>query len=85
MMTLHIELPDDLRSIVSLDEEQLTGLAREALLVRLYERGEISSGKAAELLNVSRREFLDRLADYGVSSFDDSADLSVEMKHGRRA
>ena len=83
-MTLHIELPDDLRNIVSLDEEQLAGLAREALLVRLYERGELSSGKAAQLLNLTRREFLARLADYGVSSFDDDVDFSAEMKHGRR-
>ena len=82
MTTLHIALPEDVLKASSMDEQALTDLAREALLVRLYERGALSSGKAARLLSISRREFLDRLGQYGVSSFDEDIDLAAEMQRG---
>ena len=81
--TLQIELPDEVSDILSLDEAELSSLALEALLIRLYERGELSSGKAAELLGISRRKFLDQLGQYAISSFDDDVDLVAEMEHGR--
>ena len=79
--TLQIELPDEVRDILGLDEAELSSLALEALVMRLYERGELSSGKAAELLGISRREFLDRLGQYAISSFDDDVDLVAEVAH----
>ncbi|MGI8588884.1 MAG: UPF0175 family protein [Chloroflexia bacterium] len=83
MTILRIELPDDVRNALALDAQELTALAREALLVRLYERGELSSGKAAELLGISRRAFLEVIDRYGVSSFDEKADFAAEALHGR--
>lgn len=83
MTMLQIALPDDVRDALALDDTQLTALALEALLVRLYERGELSSGKAAELLGISRREFLARLDQSGISSFDEDIDFAAEMQHGR--
>jgi predicted HTH domain antitoxin len=80
---LRIDLPDDLRSVLSLNERELTHLALEALIVRLYERGELSSGKAAEILHISRREFLQTLDQYGVSPFDEGTDFAEEMQGGR--
>jgi predicted HTH domain antitoxin len=60
----------------------LERLAQEAFLVRLYSLGEISSGRAAEILHTSRREFLDLLGRYGVSIFDEQADLEAEARRG---
>src|SRR5437588_11718280 len=80
MTILQIELPDELREALALDAQELTALAREALLVRLYERGDLSSGKAAELLGISRRAFLEILDRYGVSSFDDEVDFVAEAQ-----
>jgi predicted HTH domain antitoxin len=80
MKVLRIELPDELLSAVGEDKAQ--ALAREALLVRLYELGEVSTGRAAEILGVSRREFLDLLGAYGVSEFDDTIDLLGEASRG---
>ncbi len=82
MTTLRIMLPDDVRGALSLGEDELAALALEALLVRLVDRGEISSGRAAELLHVSRRQFLDLLGGYGVSTFDEGADLAAEARRG---
>lgn len=83
MLTLNIPLPDDIRDALPISEEELAALALEALLVRLYERGDLSSGKAAEILHVSRREFLELLGEYGVSAFDEDADLAAEARYGR--
>lgn len=83
MTTLQIAVPDDVLDDLALSTDALTTLAREALFVRLYERGELSSGKAARLLSISRREFLDLLGQYGVSSFDEQIDFAAETQHGR--
>ncbi len=79
MTTLTIEVPDELLANVA-HRNQLELLAREALLVRLFDQGEISSGKAAEILGVSRRAFLDLLSKYHVSEFDDEMDLEKEAR-----
>ncbi len=69
---LEIQYPDDLLN--GIDEPHLRTLAREALYAKLYEQGIISSGRAAELLGITRWDFLDLLGRYGVSYFDDAID-----------
>lgn len=72
MRVLEIEYPDDLLS--GIDEPHLQALAREALYAKLYEQGLLSSGRAAQLLGITRWDFLDLLGRYGVSYFDDAID-----------
>lgn len=79
MKTLHIELPDD--ALDGMSEEQAQAVAREALLVKLYDLGVISTGRASEILGISRRAFLDLLGEYGVSLFDESMDLAEELRN----
>jgi len=81
MTRIHIECPDDLATNQS--PAALAELAQQAFLVRLYQLGRISSGRAAETLHTSRREFLDLLGDYGVSMFDDDTDVEAEASCGR--
>lgn len=50
---IEIEYPDEALS-AGLDEAQIKALAREALYVRLYEQGALSSGRAAALLGMTR-------------------------------
>lgn len=77
MKSLELEVPDDLYA--SVGEEQMRALAREALLVRLYELGRVGSGRAAEALGMSRRDFLTTvLGRYGVSHFDEDVDIAAE-------
>lgn len=82
MTTIQIPLPDEVVDDLSLSGQALADLAREALLVQLYARGELASGTAAHLLGISRRTFLDLLGRYGVSIFDEQIDLATEMRHG---
>ncbi len=79
MVTLSVQLPDEL---LSKGKAQLEALAREALIVRLYDLGDLSSGEGAELLGISRREFLDLLGRYRVSIFDDTMDVRAEAGYG---
>lgn len=82
MRTVDVEYPDEALSS-GLTEDQIKALAREALYVKLYEQGAISSGRAAQLLGMTRWEFLDLLGRYGVSYLDDSGDLEEEARRAQ--
>lgn len=81
MTSLEVEVPNDL--VALLGEAEVRAIAQEAFIVRLYELGRIGSGQGAEILNTTRRQFLeDVTARYGVSSFDDNVDLAAEAARG---
>jgi predicted HTH domain antitoxin len=81
MAVLHINLPDELLTLSDQTEETLQDLAREALLVRLYDQSKITSSWAAQTLGISRREFLDLLGQYEIPEFDEDMDVASEAKH----
>ena len=60
-----LELPEELQELFE-SEEAATRAAKEALVLDLVNRGEISQGKAAELLGLDRWELLDLLAKHGL-------------------
>lgn len=67
MATLKIEYPDEI--LVSLKETK-DDFARElkiAAVVKLYELGKLSSGKAAKLAGMDKVTFLNALGKYQVS------------------
>ena len=73
MLTLQVTCPEDLLAAVpDHTQSSLEALVREALLVRLYAEGAISSGEGARMLGLSRRAFLNLLGKYNVSIFDES-------------
>ena len=74
-MQLHLQVPEQ---FIGKSQQQLEELAFEALVVRLYALGELSSGEGARLLDLKRREFLDLLGQYNVSLFDDEIDFQKE-------
>ncbi len=81
MKSFELEVPDDLYA--SMGEAEMRALAEEALLVRLYALGKLGSGRAAQLLGMSRREFLvDVLGRHGLSHFDEDIDLAAEAARG---
>lgn len=79
MAMLQLDLPDEL--VVGLKETDINAV-REAALVKLYDLGRLSSGKAARILGISRREFLELLGRYGISEFDDTMDVVAEARIG---
>ncbi len=85
MSDFQITYPRELFTLARQPPERLERLAREALLVRLYDLGELSSGQAAALLGLARREFLDLLGTYHVSVFDEELDLDAELHRSAEA
>ena len=49
--------------------------AKEGYVMALLEIGEISSGRAAKILGVSRLDLIKIMNKWGISIFDDSQDL----------
>lgn len=82
MPQLQLDYPADLLESTGQGKAELEKLAREALIVRLYSLGQLSSGRAAKLLGLSRWAFLELLSQYNVSYFDDSMDVAAEAAHG---
>lgn len=76
---VQVVYPDSI--LTALSEEQVRTLAQEALVVRLYDRGLISSGQGAAMLNMTRSDFLDVLGTYGVSYFDEQIDFAEELRN----
>jgi len=64
MKTLTLEIPD------SVDEIDV----KMHLAAHLFEKGIMSSGQAADLVGISKREFLENVGKYGVSIFGESID-----------
>ena len=65
------ELVDVLRP---LSDQPLQRFAEELIVLELYRRRQISSGKAAELLNLDRLTFIQYASRQGIPFFDMSAD-----------
>lgn len=51
--------------------------AREVFVLEFLRQGDISAGRAARLLNISRWDILELIYEAGISPFDDS--LTAEM------
>ncbi|NIJ53196.1 UPF0175 family protein [Dyadobacter arcticus] len=64
MKALTINLPD------SLDSEEFE--IKMLVAGRLYERGKITTGQAAEIVGISKRSFIEIMGRFGFSLFSDS-------------
>ena len=64
MKTLTINIPD------SVNETDI----KMQLTAQLFEKGIMSSGQAADLAGITKREFLENVGKYGVSIFGETID-----------
>ena len=74
MSTVTIDLEDELVAVLHQSNRPLDQAARELMVLELYRRGTLSSGKAAELLGMSRWQFVHVASHLGISFFDMSKD-----------
>lgn len=71
MSTHLVELNSDLvRFLRPLSDRPLREVTEELLVLELYRRRQLSSGKAAELLGMSRWEFVHYASRQGIAFFD---------------
>lgn len=83
MSTLNVslQLPRDLLGALDVPEEQVERRLREMIALQLFREGRISSGKAAELLGISKLEFVQLLARYGLPySTETPGELAAEAR-----
>jgi len=65
-----VDLEESLVALLRQSNQPVQQTARELIVLELYRRGTISSGKAAELMGVSRWEFVARASSLGISFFE---------------
>ncbi|MEJ7848554.1 MAG: UPF0175 family protein [Pyrinomonadaceae bacterium] len=70
--TVELTLPDG----VNISSSEL----KMIIAAKLFEMGELSSGQAAKMVGITRREFLESVGQYGVSIFQyDGVELEEDL------
>jgi len=69
MCEITMTIPDESLAAVAQSPEEAGAELRMLAAVKLFELKKLSSGAAARLAGISRVEFLSRLGDYGVATF----------------
>ena len=82
MVRMTIEMPEGALASLRKDPESFARELRLAAAIKWYELGEVSQGRAAEIADVSRQEFLTALGRYRVSPFQYTPEEVLE-KAGR--
>lgn len=85
MKTLTLQYPDNLFTDATIDDGQVSSRLRLMAALKMFEIGQLSSGKAAELAGLSRTQFFDACGKYrvsvvGVSAGSGIADLEADMR-----
>jgi predicted HTH domain antitoxin len=62
-LKVEIELPRNLLLALNIPESELGQQARVWVLLELFQEGKISAGKAAEVLGLSKAQFIELLND----------------------
>lgn len=68
--TISVDLKEDLAALLQGSNQPVQQTARELIILELYRRGTISSGKAAQLLDMTRWEFIHYASRLGFAFFD---------------
>ena len=82
MSTVTIDLDEGLASLQHQTNENVDLAASEMIVLELYRRGAISSGKAGELLAMPRLDFIRHASQLGIPGIDMTAD---EWEHEKAA
>ncbi len=82
--TYPVELPDSAFSALRKPPAEFIEEMKYAAVVKWYETGLISQDKAAEIVGLSRYDFLRLLSRYEVSAIQYTSDLlAEELSHAR--
>lgn len=80
MNTVLIDIPESAFRFLEKNQDDLGRELLTAAVVKWFEIGTVSQGKAAEILGLSRAEFLDVLSKYRVSAWQyTKEDLNEEL------
>ena len=78
-----VDVPEEAMKLFGNDTERFGREMYETAVVKWYDEGRITSGKGAEVLGISRADFLELLSRHKVSPFQYTADeLREEIERG---
>ena len=78
MQRVEFQVSDGVLASLRCDPDRFGHELRLAAAVKWYERGMVSQGRAAEISGISRTEFIEALARFGVTPFQvDSETITV--------
>lgn len=78
-------VPDNLLLSLKKSPKELEAEARLLLALKLFELGQISTGRTAELAGLPKVQFLHMLGRFGVSPFgDEPEELERDLENARR-
>jgi predicted HTH domain antitoxin len=81
-----LDLGEDLSGFLATLGQPIERTAREMIVIELYRRSLVSSGKAAELLGIPRLEFIQRTSELGIPYFRFTEDeWQAEVAESKRA
>jgi predicted HTH domain antitoxin len=84
MGAVQVELGQDLVDLLEELHRPVKESARELIVLELYRQGEVSSGKAAELLDMRRDEFIRYASERGIPYLQlDAEELRREIEDSR--
>jgi predicted HTH domain antitoxin len=84
MRVVEIPYPDDLPASMGKSPESFERQIRFLVAAKIYELGQISSGRAAELAGMNRVEFLEELGRYRIPVINYSlSELEQEIQEAR--
>jgi predicted HTH domain antitoxin len=86
MASTHLDLGEELGALVAELGQPVERAGREMIVLELYRRSLISSGKAAALLGISRLDFIQRASELGIPYFRFTEDeWQAEVAESKRA
>lgn len=71
-LKVQLELPRDLLGALDVPETELEPQLRQLIALELFRQNRISSGKAAELLGISKTAFIRLLARHNIPYFTET-------------
>jgi len=78
MVRMTIEMPEEALAALRKDPESFANEMRLAAAAKWYELGLLSQARAARVAGLSRAEFIDALARFGVTPFQYGAEEIIE-------
>jgi predicted HTH domain antitoxin len=82
MTTMVAQYPEDLLETLHMSREEFEAEARFAMAAKLFELGRLTTGQAAQLIPMSRYDFIRRISELGVAAIDwDVTEAEDEFKH----
>jgi predicted HTH domain antitoxin len=69
-LNVQVKLPTDVVALLAPTQDEAASCLKQLALIELFRRGEISSGYGAELLGITRWDFIKLLGEHGVPYVD---------------